>query len=214
MADELEVIFTDEDVSVVIDDDDIIVVEVGVGLPGSQGEDGVVSLATTTVEAIWIGASAFNSETTNGAERATRSLSTTLQIIDVLKFNDATKIYANFYWKPPPRWNLGTLTFIPHWTAASGSGNFVIGLQAVAVGNGDALNAAYGTAINSTDTLISANALCIGPESAAITAAGTPTLGDGLWLRLVCDAASTLSVDAELLGIELFITTNSIDDSA
>ena len=77
-------------------------------------------------------------------------------------------------------------------------------VEALAAGDDDTLDAAYGTAQTSADTLLSANDLHVGPESSAITAAGTPAAGDILLLRVKrvpADAGDTLAADANLLGI-------------
>ena len=113
----------------------------------------------------------------------------------------------------PKSWNLGTVTFIPHWTAASGSGTFICNLAGVAISNDDPLDVAFGTLQSSTDTLITAYDNHVGPESAAITIAGTPAVGDLVNFKLVRDVADTLGVDAKLIGIQLLYTTNAATDA-
>ena len=143
-------------------------------------------------------------QATAGAQRGIAYMATNLQPVETLDFDQTTQEFAVAIAKLPKRWNLGTFTFRPLWTAASGSGGVVWAVEALAVGDDDTLDAAYGTAQTSTDTLLSANDLHVGPESSAITAAGTPTAGDVLLLRVKrvpADAGDTLAADANLLGI-------------
>lgn len=151
---------------------------------------------------IW--AEFFWPQTTNGAQRSVAYMPTNGQPIETLDFDQTTQEFAVARIKLPKRWNLGTFTFRPLWTAASGSGGVVWAVEALAVGDDDTLDAAYGTAQTSIDTLLSANDLHVGPESSAIMAAGTPAAGDVLLLRVKrvpADAGDTLAADAKLLGI-------------
>ena len=143
-------------------------------------------------------------QATNGAQRGISYMGTNAQPVETLDFDQTTQEFAVAIAKLPKRWNLGTFTFRPLWTAASGSGGVVWAVEALAVGDDDTLDAAYGTAQTSADTLLSANDLHVGPESSAITAAGTPAAGDILLLRVKrvpADAGDTLAADAKLLGI-------------
>lgn len=190
----------------------------GAGLTWTNpaGTAGNPSIAMTGgKESIWIGAERFRPEVTNGAQRSYTSLATNLQIADTIDFDASTQEFANVYLKPPKRWALGTLTFTAHWTADSSSGGIVFALQAAVVSDDDPTNPSWGTEQTSTDTLTATGDLDISPESAAITAGGTPTAGDGIWLRIkrnVADGSDTLGADARLYGIELFITSNAGTD--
>lgn len=163
-------------------------------------------------QAVPILADSFTPRTTNGAARGSRELSTNKKMVKTLDFDATTAEYAQFTMPMPKEWNLGTVTFVPHWTAASGSGGVTWKLSAVAISNDDALDVAQGTPQSSVDTMLTANDEMAGPESSAITVAGTPAAHD-----LVCfeisrdpaDGSDTLAVDAQLLGIMLFITTNA-----
>jgi len=88
----------------------------------------------------------------------------------------------------PKRWNLGTFTFEPYgFNTAGGSGAIVLQMAGVAVSNDDSLDAATGSSQSSTDTILAANDLMVGPESNAITIAGTPAYKDLLRLVLQRD---------------------------
>jgi hypothetical protein len=173
------------------------------------------ALAQSASRMIPVMAGAMVPTTTNGASGPTSlELATNDVMITTLDFDTTTAESAQFAIPMPESWNEGTVTFVPLWTAASGSGTVVWGLSGRAYGEGDPLDAAVGTQQTSTDTLTTANDLHIGPESAAITITGTPVAGDMVIFRIQRVVASdTLGVDAKLIGVRLYITTNARDDS-
>ena len=87
----------------------------------------------------------------------------------------------------------------------------------MALSDADALDAAFGTAQFSNDTGGATDTVYIGPESAAITVAGTPQAGDLVVFQVLRKADDgtndTLAVDARLLGLRLYITTDAADDA-
>jgi hypothetical protein len=87
-------------------------------------------------------------------------------------------------------------------------------LRAVALSNDDALDTAWGTGQTSSDALIATNDVHIGPESSAITIAGTPAEGDLVFFQIRRNVASdNLPNDAKLIAIRLYVTTNAANDS-
>ena len=135
-----------------------------------------------------------------------------------LDFDPITQEYAQFSVKMPKSWNEGTITFAPTWSHAATTTNFgvVWDLQAVAIGNDDAIATAYGTAQISTDTGGTTNDQYDGPESAAITVAGTPQAEDTVYFRIsrvTGNANDTLAIDARLHNILLYITTDANNDT-
>lgn len=167
-------------------------------------------------QTIWVPAGAMTARTTNGAASGTTESTTNKVMNKTLDFDTTTQEFAQFTVAFPKGWNEGTVTFIPFWTAASGSGGVVWGLQGVALSNDDAIDTAFGTAQTSSDTLIAALDVHVGPESSAITIAGTPAVGDICYFqinRTVSDGSDTLGVDAKLIGIQLLYTIDSnVDD--
>lgn len=164
----------------------------------------------------FIPAAALIPHLTNGAQRSIAYMTTNAQPVEALDFDQSTQEYATALVVLPKRWNLGTLTFSPLWTAGSGSGNVIFDCAAVAVSNDDTLDVAFGTVQTSTDTLLAANDLHVGPTSPPITIAGTPAVGDAMWLRVSRQAAAggdTLNADARLLGIRLYWTVNAVNDA-
>jgi hypothetical protein len=138
--------------------------------------------------------------------------------IQTLDFDATTQEYAQFAIDMPSSWDEGTITFMPVWSHAATVTNFgvVWDLQAVAVSNDDAIAVAFGTSQTSTDTGGTTNDLYFGPESSAITVAGSPAAGDRVFFRLsrvTGNGSDTMAVDARLHGIVLFITTNAMVDA-
>lgn len=153
---------------------------------------------------------------TNGPAQATVTAATNLQTYKTLDFDQTTQEFAHFQIPFPKGWNEGTITFQPIWTAAAGTGGVVWELEAVAVGNDDAIDVAWGTAQNSIDTLIATGDIHVGPESSAITIAGTPAADDLVFFRIKrapANASDTLTGDARLIGIRIFYTDNAADDT-
>lgn len=184
-------------------------------LDGS-GSLGRVALDVDGAQHLFIPAGAMIPHQTNGPARGITFNATNLQPVESLDFDSTTQEAAAVLLWLPKRWNLGTLTFAPAWTAASGSGGVVWQADAVAVSNDDALDAAYGTGQTSTDTLLATGDLHIGPTSAAITPGGTPADADMMWLRIsrvVADASDTLAADARLLGVRLTWTAARGNDA-
>lgn len=135
-----------------------------------------------------------------------------------LAFDATTAEYAEFALAMPESWNEGTVTFKPHWSHASTTLNFGVcwKLRAVAIGNGDALAANFGTAQSSVDTGGSTDTIYTGPESSAITIAGTPAAGDLVFFQVYrepTDGGDTLAIDARLHGITVYITTAAATDA-
>jgi len=135
-----------------------------------------------------------------------------------LNFDATTEEYAQFSFAMPESWNEGTVTFKPVWSHAATTTNFgvVWALQGVAVSDDDPIAATYGTAQTSTDVGGTTDDLYIGPESSAITIAGTPAAGDVVHFRVsrvAANGSDTLAVDARLHGIVLYLTTDAALDT-
>lgn len=155
-------------------------------------------------------ASGMNPTTTSGcAARTTVEYATNDVDLQLLDFDQTTDEYAHFTRWVPDDYDGGTLTFKVMWTAASGSGDVVWGLQGRAYTNDDALDQSWGTAQTVTDTLITANDVHISPESSALTLAGSPDGGYLLKFRIYRDAdagSDTLNADARLIGLKIYYT--------
>ena len=138
--------------------------------------------------------------------------------VQTLNFHQSTQQHCQFAIPFPKRWNRGTITARFRWSHASTTTNFgcVWGIQAVAVSDNEAINQAYGTAVEVTDTGGTTNRLYVSPETSAMTVAGTPADGDTVFFRVyrkAADAADTLAIVSRLHGVDLFITTNAENDA-
>lgn len=161
---------------------------------------------------LFIGAAEMIPRTTNGCGVNSLEASTNKVNYDVLEFDPAAIEYAQFIRVLPNNWNAGTITFKPIWTAASGSGDVVWQLSGRAYANDDAIDQASGTGQTSTDTLLAAGDVHIGPASSAITLGGTAANGNPVIFEISRQATSgsdTLAVDARLLGIEITYTAST-----
>ena len=138
-------------------------------------------------------------------------------ILDVWDFDQAAVERTHFNIGMPSSWNEGTVTFVPIWSAAAGTGDVVWVLDGWSFSNDDSLTQTVVTSVTSTDTLIATGDLHRGPESAALTIDGTPSANDVVAFRvyrLATDAGDTLNADARLIGIELYFTTDAAVDAA
>lgn len=169
-------------------------------------------------QSIWIPAKAMQSRTTNGAASGSAETTTNKVMLDTLDFDTATDEFAQFDIRMPKSWNESTVTFIPVWSHPSTATNFGVSwwLQGVALSDGDAADSAFGTAVESQDTGGTTDDIYQGPESSAITIAGTPATGDWVKFQIyrdVSDAGDTLAVDARLHGILLLYTIADTRDN-
>ncbi len=165
---------------------------------------------------LWVPANTWNVRSTNGPATGLIELSTNKIMLPSLDFDSATAEYAQVGISMPPNWDEGTITFTPKWHHATAVTNFgvVWKMRGRCFSDGDALDAAMGTAQSSTDTGGTADTFYSGPESAAITLAGTPTERDLAILELYRDpaeGADTLAVDARLHGVYISLTFNGLN---
>lgn len=138
--------------------------------------------------------------------------------VNYLAFDASSEEHASFAIPMPKSWNEGTVTFIPIWAHPATATNFGVcwKLRAVSLSNDDALATSFGTAQSSVDTGGTTSDLYRGPESSAITIAGTPAAEDVVFYDIYRDPADggdTMAVDAYLLGVVLYITTDADTDA-
>lgn len=138
--------------------------------------------------------------------------------IVTLDFDASVEEYAQFAFPIPASWNEGAITAAFRWSHASAATNFSVvwAIQAVAVSDGDAIAASYGTAVTVTDTGGAANTLYIAAETPPMTVGGSPSAGDTVYFRVyrkAADAGDTLAVDARLHSVVLYLTTDAENDA-
>lgn len=159
---------------------------------------------------IWIPASAWIPRTTSGCGVDSRELTTNRQNFDELLFDAASNEFAQALTIMPNNYNNGSVTSRFYWTASTGSGDVVWGIQGRAFANDDALDSAFGTAQTVTDSLLAINDMHVTSATAAVTFAGTPAANTPIQLQIYRDAVASgdlLSDKARLLGVEIIYTS-------
>lgn len=180
---------------------------------------GAVTLAAGVkvlgLQDMWIPAGAIYPRTSNGcAALAQRETATNKVNNKVLDFDATTQEFAQCTIVFARNYNNGTIKATPYWTADAGTATegVVWAVSGGAFSDDDALDTALGTAQTSTDAYIAAGDVHIGPQTAAITIAGTPTDKDLVTLQISRnpgDAGDTKTGDARLLGIVLEYTIDA-----
>lgn len=182
-------------------------------------DSGTVALDKNTLNvgkhSIWIPAQAMIAYPTYGAASSTIE-ATSGVVLGSKDFDDTTDESVGFAVAMPKSWNEGTLTASFYWSVASGSGNVVWGLEAVAISDDDPLAGSAGTAQTVTDGVTATNDLMRSAETSAITVGRTPAANDLVVLRAYRDAnngSDTLTGDARLHGVMLFYTLDASTDA-
>ncbi|GIK95807.1 MAG: hypothetical protein BroJett029_00160 [Alphaproteobacteria bacterium] len=167
-------------------------------------------------QTIWVPATAMVARLTNGAAQGTTESAAHKVMRRSLDFDGATKEFAQFAVGMPKSWTGGTVSAEFLWTAASGSGGVIWGLQAVALSDNDTIDQAFGTAQEVGDTLLAAGDMHRSSETAPILVGGAPAAGDLIVFQVYrhpAGAADTLSADAQLIGLRLFYSTGAKNDA-
>lgn len=175
----------------------------------------IANLAGIGKHTIYQPARGMISRTTNGAADGTVELATNDVMLVTKDFDAATDEGVQFDLWMPKSWNEGPVIAVISWTAPSGSGDVIWGIRALARSNDDALDAAFGTEVTVTDTLITANDEHHTAETGAITIGGTPAENDRVIFEVYRDAnaaGDTLAVDAKLIGVKIIYTINAATD--
>ena len=129
----------------------------------------------------------------------------------VLDFADGSTLTAEGGLVMPSDWDGGTITATFTWLANDTTNNSVVwGCAARAFGDGDAIDAAYGTQQTVTDANAStANQVRQSAATPAITVAGTPAASKYVQFqiqRLGGAGGDTLAATARLLGVMITYT--------
>lgn len=165
---------------------------------------------------IYVPASAMFPSTTAPCATLAQVESTTNDVnIKVLDFDGAgtSKEYAEFGIPSPSYWDASTVTATFYWYATAGSGTVNWEIQGLALADDDALDTAYGTLQEVTDTLLATGDVHVSAETSAVTIAGTPTAGDWVQFKVARDPANdTNTSDARLMGVRIRFGIAKYDD--
>ncbi len=166
-----------------------------------------------------IPAPSMRPRTSNGAIAGTIETTTNKVMLDYLAFNKDAVNYAQFSVPMPKGWDEGTFTFVVEWLHASSDSNFGTSwsMRARAFSDGDALDAAWGTAVQVNDVGGTALTKYSSVESAAVTIAGSPASEDLVIFevaRVATDGTNdTLGQDGLLLAVRLNFTWAASNDA-
>lgn len=156
--------------------------------------------------------------TTSGCATAAQAETTTNAInYDYLAFDASTEEHAYFWIPTPKSYNASTVTMRAVWTHPSTATNFgvVWGFSILSLADGDAIDTAVGTEVTVTDTGGTTEDFYTSPESGAITPSNTAAKQDWLYVeiaRVAANGSDTLAVDAHLIGVELYYSTDASTD--
>lgn len=169
-------------------------------------------------QTIYIPAAAMYARTTTGAATGSIESSTNKVVSKSLDFDSASTEYAQFTVAMPKSWDESTVTAQFVWSHPSTTTNFGVAwyIQGLALSDSNALDTAFGTAVGTTDTGGTTDAIYMTLESGAVTIGNTAAEGDFVYFQIYRkhdDAGDTMAVDARLHGIRLFITTNAATDA-
>lgn len=170
-------------------------------------------------QTISIPAGAMYTPSTAGAAAATTELvaSAPINALRTLAFDPNNEEAAFFMIPLPKSWDGSIFNAEFLWTATTGAGDVVWGIELRVFSESDALEQAFGTQVLVVDTLTTAGDMHIsGETSGGLTPAGTPAADSVLFGRITREAANvldTLTADALLLGIRLFIGIDASTDA-
>lgn len=115
----------------------------------------------------------------------------------------------------PEAWDRGPIKLKAVWTPGEGAAageDMTLVAQAVALGDGESLDAAFAAAgVTIADQAQAVGAAHVSPASAALTVEGAPALGDLIHLRITRDVdagATPMAADCQLMGIWIQYTCN------
>jgi len=179
----------------------------------------VQTAITNIYDYVWVSAGAMTPASVNGPGTNVFNPSGEGDTIDVFDFDDTTSETNFFTWAPPENWDLGTFKIKVHWTATTGTASQGVtwGTAAGAISNDDAHGTILGTRQTTTDSYIVSGDHHIGPASSAITAGGTPALGDMLLIaisRVPADGSDTKTGDAKLIGLMIQYQKSTLNSAA
>lgn len=156
--------------------------------------------------------------TTNGAAAVTEELATNDVMIRSWAFDSATsEAVQTVPVRMPKSWNEGTVEFQFLWKHPATTTNFGVrwGARARAFSDDDALDQAWGTEQEVTDTGGTTADLYISSFTSALTIGGSPAEGDMVifeFYRDPLDGGDTMAVDAHLIEVTMTYTVNAFGD--
>lgn len=177
--------------------------------------DTILGSGTTLTQTVWIPAVAMVSRTTAGAASGTAESTTNKVMINTYDFDTTTEEHVQATVRMPKGWNESTVTAEFVWSVASGTGNVTWAAQGLALGDDDAIDAAFGTAQTVTDAVTSAGDVQVTSATSAITIGGTPAAEDFVVFQFFRDTdnGDDFANDARLHGVTINYEADTLDDA-
>jgi hypothetical protein len=128
-------------------------------------------------------------------------------------FDNSAARYLSLNVPSPRDWDGGVVTFIHHWSAPAGTGNVVWQVRGLCAGDNEAIDAAMGTTVTVTDAIGTTATVRATDETGDVTIAGTPAVGDHLFLEVFRDpahASDTFNNTAYWMGGYMFYTPSGL----
>lgn len=166
---------------------------------------------------VGVPAVAMTSRSSSGATSGSTQTSSNKVMVQTLDYDHSSAEYAQFAFPVPKGANLGSgLTYQLDWLhgSTSGSAGVVWAVQAAMIGNGDAIDASFGSARSVTDTGGTKDTLYRTAESSAVPITGSAS--DTCVVQVYRNAtasADTLGIDAKLLMVRIYVTYNEGSDA-
>lgn len=170
---------------------------------------------SSAVKSIMLTAAGGAPLTTAGCSEPTKVEAATNDInYYVLDFDTTTEEHAFWSFCMPENWDAGTVTAQFYWTNAAGLTTETVawGIAGGSWGNDDAIDAALGTEVITSDTWLAQGDLHISAKSTAITIANAAA---GEWVNIVVArkvASDNLTGDARLIAVKLTYTIDQYSD--
>lgn len=200
-----------------LDGTELVHIEQGGNSRGGMLANVAALSSTKGQHTIWLPAGGLVPNETNGVELDTSETSTNDVMVDGLLFDAATSESAQAAIQMPKGWDGSAIVAQFIWTHPATTTNFGVmwGIAAVALADGDALDSAFGTAVEVSDTGGTTDDCYISPESGAVTVAGSPGAEELVIFKVYrdpADGSDTMAVDAKLLGVKIHYTTDAETD--
>ncbi len=166
------------------------------------GSDGTnTAWLTPKTKPFIMGARSGEPATTNGCAAPSKTTAAGGREYYTLSFADDADRIAQWETVLPADYNGGTVTCTFYWTVASGSGTVIWGVQACSSTDDETIDQAYGTAVETTDTIIAAADEHV-VTSSAVTIGGSPAAGHTVNFRVYRQNSDTATVAALLRAVK------------
>jgi len=166
------------------------------------GSDGTnTAWVTPKTKAFVLGARSGEATTTNGAAAPSKTTAAGGREYYTMSFADDADRIAQWETVLPADYGGGTITATFYWTVASGSGTVIWGIQACSSTDDETIDQTYGTAVETTDTIIAAADEHV-VTSSAVTIGGSPAAGHTVNFYIYRQNSDTATVAALLRAVK------------